>query len=331
MSTHRRFDRTARLLGDDGVARLATSTVTVFGVGGVGSFAAEALVRSGVGRLILVDFDRICVTNVNRQLHAMKGTLGKPKVAVMAERLRLINPDAVIEPRAEFYGAATSARLLSPEPDLVIDAIDNVTAKMHLIATCVRERLRIVSTMGAAARLDPTRIRVGDLADTKICPFARDLRKSHQRQDAVGGDREEPEPRDLDRRLPGREGARRLVDPTDQPARHRRRRGRRDRGGQRVALEVGDPCRLGLGRHAQGVLRGREGLGRRRRLGRQAQLAAHREGGHRQREANGAGDRTEANGCAQLHRRPRCTPMPTSITRGDTLPTYTADLRERNR
>ncbi len=178
MSTHRRFDRTARLLGDDGVARLAASTVTVFGVGGVGSFAAEALVRSGVGRLILVDFDRICVTNVNRQLHALKGTLGKPKVAVMAERLRLINPDAVIEPRAEFYGAATSARLLSPEPDLVIDAIDNVTAKMHLIATCVRERLRIVSTMGAAARLDPTRIRVGDLADTKICPFARDLRKS---------------------------------------------------------------------------------------------------------------------------------------------------------
>ena len=99
--THRRFDRTARLLGDDGVARLGAATVTVFGVGGVGSFAAEALVRSGVGRVILVDYDRICVTNVNRQLHALKPTLGKPKVAVMAERLKLINPDATIEARAD--------------------------------------------------------------------------------------------------------------------------------------------------------------------------------------------------------------------------------------
>jgi tRNA A37 threonylcarbamoyladenosine dehydratase len=181
--THRRFDRAARLLGDDGLARLARATVTVFGLGGVGSFAAEALARSGVGRLILVDYDRICVTNVNRQLHAMKGTLGKPKVEVMAERLRLVNPDATIEPRAEFYGPDTSARLLVPEPDLVVDAIDNMSAKMHLIATCVRERLRIVSAMGAAARLDPTAVRVADLAETRIDPFARalrhNLRKKH--------------------------------------------------------------------------------------------------------------------------------------------------------
>src|SRR5437763_16457762 len=112
MPTHRRFDRTARLVGDAGIARLASSTVTVIGIGGVGSHAAEALVRSGIGRVILVDYDRICVTNVNRQLHAMKGTLGKPKVEVMAERLRLVNPDAVIESRPEFYSAETSARLL---------------------------------------------------------------------------------------------------------------------------------------------------------------------------------------------------------------------------
>src|SRR5690349_6738490 len=151
---HRRFDRTARLLGDAGVERLARATVTVFGVGGVGSCAAEALVRSGVGRVILVDYDRICVTNVNRQLHALKGTLGKSKVEVMAERLRLINPDATIEARAAFYSAETSASLLVPEPDVVIDAIDNVAAKMHLIVTCLRERMRIVSAMGAAARLD---------------------------------------------------------------------------------------------------------------------------------------------------------------------------------
>src|SRR3954471_6306620 len=178
MTTHRRFDRAARLLGDEGVARLARSTVTVFGVGGVGSFAAEALVRSGVGRVILVDYDRICVTNVNRQLHAMKGTLGKPKVEVMAERLRLINPDATIEARAEFYSAETSARLLVPEPDVVIDAIDNIAAKLHLLATCVKDKLRCVSSMGAAARLDPTAVRVSDLATPRIDPFAREIRRN---------------------------------------------------------------------------------------------------------------------------------------------------------
>jgi tRNA A37 threonylcarbamoyladenosine dehydratase len=180
--THRRFDRAARLIGDDGIARLGRSTVTVFGVGGVGSFAAEALVRSGVGRLILVDYDRICVTNVNRQLHAMKGTLGKSKVEVMAERLRLVNPDATIETRSEFYSAESSAKLLVPEPDVVIDAIDNVAAKMHLIATCVRERLRLVSAMGAAARLDPTQVRFGDLSETRVDPFARELRRLLRRK-----------------------------------------------------------------------------------------------------------------------------------------------------
>ncbi len=183
--THRRFDRTARLLGDDGVARLAGATVTVMGVGGVGSAAAEALVRSGVGRVILVDYDRICVTNVNRQLHAMKGTLGKSKVAVMAERLRLINPDAVIEPRAEFYGPETSAHLLTPEPDVVIDAIDHMAAKLHLIATCLRDRLRLVSAMGAAARLDPTAVRIGDLSETRIDPFARDLRRNLRKKHGI--------------------------------------------------------------------------------------------------------------------------------------------------
>jgi tRNA A37 threonylcarbamoyladenosine dehydratase len=183
--THRRFDRTARLVGDAGIARLASATVTVVGIGGVGSFAAEALVRSGVGRVILVDYDRICVTNVNRQLHAMKGTLGKSKVAVMAERLRLINPDAAIDARAEFYSAETSAQLLVPEPDVVIDAIDNMAAKMHLIATCMRDRLRCVSAMGAAARLDPTQVRIGDLSETRVDPFARDLRRNLRRKHGI--------------------------------------------------------------------------------------------------------------------------------------------------
>jgi tRNA A37 threonylcarbamoyladenosine dehydratase len=186
--TNRRFDRTARLVGDAGLDRLARSTVTIFGVGGVGSYAAEGLARAGVGRLILVDFDRVCVTNVNRQVHALKGTLGKPKAQVMAERLQLINPDAVIEARAEFYSAEKATRLLVPEPDVVVDAIDNIAAKIHLIATCVRERIRIVSSMGAAARVDPTRVRVADLADTKIDPFAKEIRKLLKKKyDVAGG------------------------------------------------------------------------------------------------------------------------------------------------
>ena len=179
---HSRFDRAARLLGDAGIERLQSSTITIFGLGGVGSYAAEALVRTGVGRLILVDYDRICVTNVNRQLHAMKGTYGKPKAQVMAERLKLINPDATIEARSEFYCAETSAQLLMPEPDVVVDAIDNVAAKMHLIATCVRDKLRLVSAMGAAARLDPTAVRVADLSETRVDPFARDLRRNLRRK-----------------------------------------------------------------------------------------------------------------------------------------------------
>lgn len=182
MPTHRRFDRAARLFGDAGIDRLQRSSVTVFGMGGVGSYAAEALARSGVGRLVIVDYDRICVTNVNRQLHATKPTLGKSKVAVMAERLLAINPEMQVDVRAEFYGPETSARLLVPEPDVVIDAIDNVAAKLHLIATCVRDKLRLVSSMGAAARLDPTLVRVADLSDTRIDPFARDIRKNLRRK-----------------------------------------------------------------------------------------------------------------------------------------------------
>src|SRR5688572_1306842 len=121
---HRRFDRIARLVGEPAMGSLERSTVAVFGQGGVGSHAAEALCRSGVGELRLVDFDRVCVTNTNRQLHAMKGTLGKKKAEVMAERLRLVNPDARLDVRPEFYGTRTSEALLEPRPDYVIDAID---------------------------------------------------------------------------------------------------------------------------------------------------------------------------------------------------------------
>ena len=179
VKVHRRFDRLARLVGDAGMDRLHRAHVVVFGCGGIGSWAAESLARSGVGRLTLVDFDLVCVTNTNRQLHAMKGTVGKPKVEVMAERLRLVHPSGRIDARVCFYEAtAREATLPGDErPDFVIDAIDNVTAKLDLLATCVRRGIPVISAMGSAGRLDPTRVRVVDLAHTERDGLAKDVRK----------------------------------------------------------------------------------------------------------------------------------------------------------
>lgn len=175
--THRRFDRAARLFSEPGLHTLMRSRVLVIGVGGVGSFAAEALARSGVGQIALVDFDRVCVTNTNRQLHAMQGTIGKQKVEVMAERLRLVHPTAHVEAVAKFYNAESSEAVLSGQVDFVIDAIDNLSAKAHLLSTCLKRGLPVVSSMGAAARMDPTQVRVADLADTYNDAFAGALRK----------------------------------------------------------------------------------------------------------------------------------------------------------
>lgn len=179
---HRRFDRMGRLVGDDAMERLFSAHVLVVGLGGVGSFAAESLCRSGVGRLTLLDFDRVCVTNCNRQLQAMRGTVGKPKAVVLAERLRLINPQAEVRPSVRFYDASTAAQVFCEEPDFVIDAIDNVTAKCHLLATCRRLGLRVVSATGASGRLDPTRLHLADMAETRIDPLAAEVRKILRRK-----------------------------------------------------------------------------------------------------------------------------------------------------
>ena len=174
---HRRFDRMGRLVGDDAMKKLHASHVVVIGVGGVGSFAAEALARSGVGRLTLVDFDRVCVTNSNRQLHALKGSIGKPKAQVLAERLRLINPQARVDAQIVFYSTVNADRLLGDTPDFVIDAIDNVTAKCHLLATCKAKGIAVVSSMGASARLDPTAVTTDDLSRTRVCALADEVRR----------------------------------------------------------------------------------------------------------------------------------------------------------
>ncbi|BBA71688.1 ThiF family adenylyltransferase [Geobacter sulfurreducens] len=186
MSLHR-FSRTEILIGPEGLQRLHGSTVAVFGLGGVGSFAAEGLCRAGIGRLILVDFDDICLTNVNRQLHALDGTVGRAKVQVMAERLRLINPQADIVPHKDFYEAGNSDFLLSGGHDYVVDAIDHITSKLHLIRSCKERGLPIISSMGAANKLDPTRIRVADIAQTSTCRMAKVVRKLLRKQGIKNG------------------------------------------------------------------------------------------------------------------------------------------------
>lgn len=181
------FQRTELLLGTAAWERLGAARMMVVGLGGVGSFAAEALVRAGVGHVTLVDFDQVCLTNLNRQLHATRRTIGAAKVGVMAERCRSINPKATIVPEQVFYEEKTSERLLGPRHDYVLDAIDNVTAKIHLLAQCAVRGIPVVSAMGAGGRTDPTRIRVTDLARTQKDPFARVLRKELRARGVTSG------------------------------------------------------------------------------------------------------------------------------------------------
>jgi tRNA A37 threonylcarbamoyladenosine dehydratase len=190
--THRRFDRAARLFSEPGLHKLMGSRVLIIGVGGVGSFTAEALARSGVGEIALVDFDRVCVTNTNRQLHAMQGTIGKRKVDVMAERLRLIHPTGTFEPVAQFYSAENREQVLTGKIDFVVDAIDNLSAKADLLASCLQRKIPVVSSMGAAARMDPTMVQVGDLSVTYNDAFASALRKLLRQVHGLDFDRERP-------------------------------------------------------------------------------------------------------------------------------------------
>ncbi|NTV50590.1 MAG: tRNA threonylcarbamoyladenosine dehydratase [Geobacteraceae bacterium] len=176
MALHR-FSRSELLIGTDGLSTMAGCHVMICGIGGVGSYAAEALGRAGVGRITLVDFDDICLTNINRQIHALSSTVGQPKVEAMAERLRDINPAAEIIPIKEFFSRENAEKLLVPRPDYVLDAIDHFTAKASLITFCRELDIPIISSMGAANKLDPTKIEVSDISATRNCRMARSMRK----------------------------------------------------------------------------------------------------------------------------------------------------------
>ncbi len=178
-----RFGGVARLYGKQAAVRLAEAHVCVIGIGGVGSWAAEALGRSGIGRLTLVDLDEICVTNVNRQLHALQNTIGQPKVDVMASRLKGINPEVRVVVKQEFFTAETAETLLKPDFDFVVDAIDASRLKALLLACCASRSIPAVTSGGAGGRRNPTRLRVADLAESAHDPLLaqvrRDLRRNH--------------------------------------------------------------------------------------------------------------------------------------------------------
>jgi tRNA threonylcarbamoyladenosine dehydratase len=172
------FHRTELLVGRPGFARLQGASACVIGLGGVGSYAAEALVRAGVGHVTLVDFDDVCVTNLNRQLHATRETVGQKKALLMETRARAINPKCDARALALFYNRDTHGQILDRDYDVVLDCIDNMTAKVFLLGRCVAEGRPVLSAMGAGGRMDPTRVRVTDLAETHTDPFARIVREN---------------------------------------------------------------------------------------------------------------------------------------------------------
>jgi tRNA A37 threonylcarbamoyladenosine dehydratase len=184
-----RFGGLGRLLGGAALERLRGAHVAVVGVGGVGSWTAEALARGGVGALTLIDLDEVCVSNVNRQLHALDGQIGRAKVEVLAERIRLINPACRVSAVQEFFVASNADRLLAPAAPYhaVVDAIDSVAHKARLLAACVARGLPVVTTGGAGGKRDGTRLRVGDLGESGGDDLLRQVRKTLRREHGFPG------------------------------------------------------------------------------------------------------------------------------------------------
>ena len=171
------FSRSALLIGEQAILRLQQSHVAVFGLGGVGSYAAEALARAGVGTLTLVDHDTISITNLNRQLYALHSTVGQSKVVIAAQRIHDINPQCKTIPVQKFYLPENAEQLLSTDFDYVIDAIDTVSAKIDLVCRCTEMGISIISCMSTGNKLDPTRFRVEELSRTSVCPLCRVMRR----------------------------------------------------------------------------------------------------------------------------------------------------------
>jgi tRNA A37 threonylcarbamoyladenosine dehydratase len=170
------FERTHILLGDAGLAKLAQKHVFVAGLGGVGSYCAEALARAGVGHLTLLDHDVVATSNINRQLPALLSTVGQPKAELMRARIMDINPECRLEILRTFLNSENVNELV-PECDYVVDAIDSLACKVALVGESVKRGLRVASSMGAGNRLDPGRVKIDDISKTEMCPLAKQMRK----------------------------------------------------------------------------------------------------------------------------------------------------------
>lgn len=170
------FSRNELAIGKEGLEKLKGSTVAVLGIGGVGSFSVEALARSGVGRLVLVDKDDVDITNVNRQIHALLSTVGRQKVEIMKERVADINPECEVIALKMFYTEETYEEFFSYNPDYVVDASDTISYKIHLMKECLKRDIPIISSMGAANKMDPTRFRIADISKTHTDPIAKVVR-----------------------------------------------------------------------------------------------------------------------------------------------------------
>ncbi|MEN8199893.1 MAG: tRNA threonylcarbamoyladenosine dehydratase [Thermodesulfobacteriota bacterium] len=182
-----RFSRTRCFLGDEKFTRLQQAMVTIVGIGAVGGYAAEGLARAGVGHLRLVDFDTIQPSNINRQILALDSSIGQPKVAAAQERINLINPGCRVEPLQLFAAEETLDEILSPPPDVLIDAIDSLNPKIQLLAGAHHRNIPTYSSMGAALRTDPAKITSGDIMGSSHCPLAKHVRNRLRRQGIDGG------------------------------------------------------------------------------------------------------------------------------------------------
>lgn len=176
------FSRTELAIGPEGLEILKNSTVAVLGIGGVGAMSVEALARTGVGRIILIDKDAVDITNINRQIHALTTTIGQKKADLMVERVKLINPEIEAIALNMFYTEETYEELFKLKPDFVIDASDTIIYKIHLIKECLSRGIPMISSMGAANKMDPTRFKVADISKTEMDPIARVIRQKLRKE-----------------------------------------------------------------------------------------------------------------------------------------------------
>ena len=177
-----KFSRTEMLIGNDGMEKLNDAKVAVFGLGGVGSFVCEGLARSGIGNFILVDYDKIDESNINRQLIATVKTIGRYKVDLMKERILEINPDANVEVHKEFYMADSKTDIITPDLSYAVDCVDTIMAKIAIVCSCDALDVPVISSMGTGNKLDPTMFEVADIYETSVCPLARIMKKDFRKR-----------------------------------------------------------------------------------------------------------------------------------------------------